>query len=280
VQICDLIAWATQELKIISSTPRLDAELLIGHVLRLTRAQLITRSDELPSADAAQAFKLFIERRKTGEPVAYLLGQREFWSLNLKVTSATLIPRPETELLVEIALQEVPKNKMIRVADLGTGAGAIALALANECPDWQIIATDNSSAALAVAKDNAQQLMLSNINFRQGSWCDVFAVEEKFAMIVSNPPYIAIDDLHLQQPELTFEPYDALVGKENGFSELHKIIQQARYHLQKGGWLVLEHGFEQKKILSQLLCEYGYVEIENHKDFSGKMRVCVARLST
>lgn len=273
-----LLTWAIQLLQQSSDTPHLDAELLLAHVLGLTRAQLIVRLDESIKVSSAQNFQQLIMRRKAGEPIAYILGQREFWSLNLEVTPATLIPRPETELLVERALQKFPADEAIRVADLGTGSGAIALAIAHERPCWSLVATDRSAAALAVAKHNAERLAIHNITFREGNWCDALSFGESFHIIISNPPYIAKGDPHLQQNELCFEPREALVASKNGLHDLHLIVEQAIHHLLPGGWLMLEHGYEQKKILTDFLLSYGYVEIENYADFSGIFRVCAARM--
>lgn len=276
MQIRRLLNEAIQLLKQTTDTAQLDAELLLAHVLGLTRTQLIVRLDDSVPEPAEQHYQQLIARRYAGEPLAYIVGYREFWSLKLEVTPATLIPRPETEILVEQALKKFPAHEAIRVVDLGTGSGAIALAMAYERPHWSFIATDRSAEALRVAKRNAERLGIKNIIFREGNWCDALLRDETFHLIVSNPPYIAPDDVHLKQRELNFEPQTALVSSENGNDDLHLIIQQAHHYLLSGGWLLLEHGYEQKKIVTKFLNMHGYMQIENHADFSGIFRVCAA----
>lgn len=275
MQVRSLLTWAIQLLQK-SNTPHLDAEILLAHVLGLTRAQIIARYDAFVEAQIEQSFRQLIIRRQAGEPIAYILGYREFWSLLFEVTPATLIPRPETELLVELALQRFPANENIHVVDLGTGSGAIALAIAHERPHWSVVATDRSAAALAVATRNAERLNIHNVSFRQGNWCEALSDTELFHLIISNPPYIAENDPHLSQQDLQFEPPDALVAGKNGIAELYLIVKQARQYLLKEGQLLLEHGFDQKKILMEILHEYHYTQIENHTDFSGNTRVCTA----
>lgn len=276
MQVRSLLTWAIRSLQK-STTPHLDAEILLAHVLGLSRAQIIARHDAVIESQAEQKFRQLIIRRQAGEPIAYILGYREFWSLQLEVSPATLIPRPETELLVELALQKFPANENIHVLDLGTGSGAIALAIAHERPQWSVVATDRSTAALAIATRNAERLNIHNVSFRQGNWCEALSSTEFFHLIISNPPYIAENDPHLLQQDLQFEPRDALVAGKNGIAELHLIVQQARHHLLKEGQLLLEHGFDQKKFLMEILHEHHYTQIENHADFSGNTRVCTAR---
>lgn len=275
MQVRSLLTWAIRSLQK-STTPHLDAEILLAHVLRLSRAQIIARHDAVIESQAEQKFRQLIIRRQGGEPIAYILGYREFWSLQLEVSPATLIPRPETELLVELALQKFLANENIHVLDLGTGSGAIALAIAHERPQWSIVATDRSKAALTIAKRNAERLNIHNVSFRQGNWCEALSNTEFFHLIISNPPYIAENDFRLLQNDLQFEPRDALVAGKNGIAELHLVVQQARHHLLKEGQLLLEHGFDQKKILMEILHEHHYTQIENYADFSGNSRVCTA----
>jgi release factor glutamine methyltransferase len=214
--------------------------------------------------------------RLRGEPLAYLVGQREFWSLPLRITPATLIPRPETELLVELALERLPYDAPLQVADLGTGSGAIALAIASERPNTKIVATDISAKALTVAKYNARKLKIYNVMFRQGNWCKPLA-NERFALIVCNPPYLANDDPHLCQGGLRFEPPLALLAGYDGLRAISAIVPQAIAHLQSGGWLLLEHGYDQCEKVSALLQENGFIETTQHQDAANINRVSIGR---
>lgn len=277
IDIRTLLAQGVQLLKDTVSTPQLDAELLLSHLLNITRAQLYMHSNDKVEADVCHQFSQLIERRKLNEPIAYLLGYREFWSLKLTVTPATLIPRPETELLVELALSKFEQSQNICVADLGTGTGAIALAIAHERSHWSIIATDLLSETLKVAQLNAEQLNISNVTFHQGNWCDALE-NKKFHVIVSNPPYIAADDEHLQQDGLPFEPLKSLVGGKDGLSDLHTIITQSLKHLLPGGWLLVEHGFDQAETVSQFFLACGYYNVTTHHDLAGCARVTAGQI--
>ncbi len=259
----------------VSATPRLDAELVLAAVLGVSRTQLRTWPDRPVPAAASAGFDAMIARRAAGEPVAYLLGQQEFWSLPLRVTNATLVPRPETELLVEQALARMPRDVTVTAADLGTGSGAIALALAHERPHCQVVATDCSRAALDVATENAARLGVGNIRFVEGSWFEPLA-GRRFAVIVSNPPYVAPDDPHLQQDGLRFEPPTALIAADNGLAGLRAIITTAHRHLEPGGWLLLEHGYRQGHAVRSLLADHGYRGIETVNDGAGSERVTMA----
>ena len=259
----------------VSATPRLDAELLLAAALGISRTQLRTWPDRQVSSAAAAGFDAMITRRAAGEPVAYLLGQQEFWSLPLRVTNATLVPRPETELLVEQALARMPRDVTVTAADIGTGSGAIALALAHERPHCQVVATDCSRAALDVATENAARLGVGNIRFVEGSWFEPLA-GGRFAVIVSNPPYVAPDDPHLQQDGLRFEPPTALIAADNGLAGLRAIITTAPRHLEPGGWLLLEHGYRQGDAVRSLLAGRGYRGIETVNDGAGSERVTMA----
>ncbi|MES2142474.1 MAG: peptide chain release factor N(5)-glutamine methyltransferase [Pseudomonadota bacterium] len=266
--------WAVKQLVPVSTTPNLDAELLLATYLGLTRAQLYSqpRSATL-SAQQQQFIQALVERRKAGEPIAYLLGQQEFWSLLLEVNPSVLIPRPETELLVEQVLANT-SNEERRVADLGTGSGAIALALATERPAWQLVATDYSNDALQLAERNRQRYNIKNIELRQGDWCNAFYRGECFDVIVSNPPYLASSDPHFQSElSLSFEPKSALIAGENGLQHLETIIRQSRCYLVAGGVLFLEHGYEQAALVKQFFLNYGYHTLLQHKDLAGHKRV-------
>ncbi|NJN45514.1 MAG: peptide chain release factor N(5)-glutamine methyltransferase [Candidatus Competibacteraceae bacterium] len=273
MHIAALLQEAQANLSAVSDTPNLDAEVLLSHALQRSRSYLHAWPERLPGNSARACFALLLERRLRGEPIAYLVEQREFWSLNLKVTPATLIPRPETELLVELALQRIATDSAALVADLGTGSGAIALAIAQERPHARLIATDRDSAALAVAKDNAQRLGLHNVAFRQGDWCDALG-RERFAVIVSNPPYLALDDPHQQQGDLRFEPPTALVAGRDGLAAIRTIIAQAVGYLQPGGGLLLEHGYDQATDVQALLHAQGFTNLSCHQDMAGIDRAC------
>ncbi len=266
-----LLAAAARRLSASSDTPRLDAELLLAEALGCSRAHLLAWPGREPKPDQAARFAAWLERRLAGEPVAYLLGRREFWSLELTVTPDTLIPRPETELLVELALARLSAGRPAAVADLGTGSGAIALALAVERPRARIVATDRSPGALAVARDNAARLGLANVEFRRGDWCAPLA-GERFELIVSNPPYVATADPRWRAGELRFEPAEALVAGAGGLDALRAIIAQAPSCLSPGGWLLLEHGYDQGEAAPALLRQRGFVEVADYPDAAGVSR--------
>lgn len=277
MHLAHALAWASQELQTSSDSARLDAELLLAESLRCSRLQFITDSNRLLKAEEFSHFQSLILRRKLGEPVAYLVGHKEFWSLPLKVTRATLIPRPETELLVELVLQLYPKNhSMLRLADLGTGSGALALALSRERPSWEIYATDESEAALSVAAQNAASLGLTALRFLQGSWCKALPAL-LFDVMIANPPYLSESEWEAA-PLLHFEPSSALVSEEEGLKDLWILIEEARSFLRRGGFLLLEHGFEQGLAVRQRFLELNYQEVATYKDLAGKERVSCGRL--
>lgn len=271
-----LLNAATQRLHAVSSSARLDAELLLAAALGKPRSFLHAWPECIPPASARDQYAAWLERRSTGEPVAYLLGHREFWSLELQVNPATLIPRPETELLVELALERLPPAALT-IADLGTGSGAIALALASERPQLRIIATDCSAAALAVAERNAQRLHLTaQVAFRIGDWCAALA-GEAVSLIVSNPPYIAATEPCWQEGALRFEPTLALVAGADGLAALRTIIANAPHHLLTNGWLLVEHGHTQGTAVAELLRERGFVAVSTHRDAAGIWRSSCGR---
>ena len=215
-----------------------------------------------------------VERNLSPSPI--LLASKSFWDFELTVNSHVLVPRPETELLVETALELGERDQALRVADLGTGSGAIALALARECPNWQVLAADISLEALGLARHNAEALALKNVAFVQGSWCDALGAET-FDMVVSNPPYIAPGDTHLTEGDLPFEPTLALQAADAGFAAFKSIANGARQHLRPGGWLLLEHGFEQQAKLKVLLLELGYASVSGYTDLAGCDRLVAAQ---
>jgi release factor glutamine methyltransferase len=253
------------------ATPGLDAELLLAHALGVGRARLRSHGEEVPAADAATSFLALIERRAAGEPAAYILGRKDFWTLELAVSPAVLVPRPETELLVERALALQPGAEA-RAADLGTGSGAIALALASARPRWQIVATDISAAALAVARANAVTLGLTRTEMVQGDWLACLP-GRTFDVLLSNPPYVTAGDPALDRPELMREPRLALVAAEDGFAALRAIIRAAPAHLEPGGWLLLEHGATQAAAVAGALVARGFAQVRSHRDLAGRERM-------
>ncbi|HJR74441.1 MAG TPA: peptide chain release factor N(5)-glutamine methyltransferase [Luteimonas sp.] len=256
-----------------------DAELLLLHALgRRERAWLFAHAGDALPAEASERFESLLSRRERGEPVAYLLGRRGFWTLDLEVTPATLIPRSETELLVEQALMRIPAGSAARIADLGTGSGAIALAIATERPLTQMIATDASRAALDVAQANAAAHEIGNVEFRLGDWWAPLA-GERFDLVVSNPPYIAQADPHLGQGDLRFEPHAALASGVDGLDAIRVIVACAPEHLHAGGWLLLEHGWEQGTAVRDLLRAAGFVEVATVRDLEDRDRVTLGHLS-
>lgn len=255
-----------------------EAALLLSRVLRRSRAWLHAHGDEVPSPADAAAFEALVARRASGEPVAYLLGQRGFWTLDLAVTPDTLIPRPETELLVEQALERLPTGAALRVADLGTGSGAIALALASERPALRVVATDRSAAALAVARTNAEGIGLERrVEFRQGDWFAPLA-GERFDLLASNPPYIARDDPHLGRGDLRYEPPGALASGVDGLDAIRILVSGAPRHLQAGGWLLLEHGHDQGAEVRTLLEGAGFHRVATVRDLEHRDRVSLGHL--
>ncbi len=267
---------ATTQLHAVSDTSRLDAEILLCHVLKKPRSFLFTSPEIFLTDEEQNHFLELLTRRAQSEPIAYLTGHREFWSLDFVVTKNTLIPRPETELLVELALEKCVGEKQI-IADLGTGSGAIALAIAHEKPNWSVHATDVSLAALQVAELNAKRLNCANVSFHQGDWCQALP-PLTFDAIISNPPYIADYDQYLAQKELTFEPQTALVADEGGLFAIRQVIYQAKSFLNSGGYLLLEHGFQQADTVRKIFAKAGYTGIVTHSDLAGLDRVTVAAM--
>ena len=263
-----------------SSSPEIDAEVLLGHSLGQSRAWLLTYQDETIEQSQYEEFSALIARRKLGEPIAYILGHREFWSLDLQVNESTLIPRPETEILVEVALEIAETRRgqgILSVADLGTGSGAIALAIATEFQDAFITATDISQEAIKIAKSNAEKFGISNVEFVHSNWFESLS-DYQFDIICSNPPYIEAQDPHLQQGDLRFEPKSALASGIDGFFDIQHIISQANAFLRPGGWLVLEHGFTQVNRTQRLLEQHGFFNIGTREDYAHHPRVTYGQL--
>lgn len=291
-----------------SGEAKLDAQLLLQHTLNVNRAWLIAHENENLVPEKLAEFNSLIERRAKGVPIAYILGEREFYGLNFMVTPDTLIPRADTETLVEIALAKIAVDKVIThtsfrsmsessvfradnyktldsdirrndgvtVLDLGTGSGAIALAIAKHRPQAQVIAVDASQAALAVAQRNAEHLQISNVQFLLSDWFS--ALEQvRFDVIVSNPPYIEQDDTHLTQGDLRFEPISALASGQDGLDDIRTIIDDCLVHLKPQGWLMLEHGYNQAQAVADLMAQIGLLNVETIKDFGGNDRVTIGK---
>lgn len=253
-----------------ASTARIEVQCLLQEVLKVSRAWLLTRPEYLLDTEQQARYTALLERRLKGEPMAYLLGEREFYGLNFRVTPATLIPRPDTELLVELALQHLPQRG--RMLDMGTGSGAIALSIAHARRDAGVVAVDRSEAALTVARSNMQSLGIQNVRLLQSDW--FFALSgECFDLIVSNPPYIAAGDVHLGQGDVRFEPLSALVSGADGLDDLRRIVNGAQTCLKPGGWLMLEHGYDQAAQVRHLMQQAGFYEVASSRDLSGTERV-------
>ena len=263
------------ELMAQSGLPTLEARMLLERVLGKNHAWLIAHADEASGAEAGQAFAALAERRRQGEPIAYILGVREFYGLEFEVTPAVLIPRPETELLVELALERIPGDAAARVLDLGTGSGAIAVALAKQRPQARVTAVDVDYAALTVARANAKRHGVS-VRFFCGDWFGALS-GETFDLIVSNPPYVAAGDAHLAVGDVRFEPQRALLGGADGLDCIRAIVAKAGAHLRPGGWLLFEHGYDQAEACRALLEAGGYREVQSWPDLAGIPRVSGGR---
>ena len=264
------------QLKMNSDEAKFETQLLLQHALKVNRAWLVAHALDALADNLYQAFEMLLKRRLKGEPVAYILGYREFFGLPLKVSADTLIPRPDTETLVESALDKIPSHSSNLVLDLGTGSGAIALAIAKHRPNAQVTALDASQAALAIAIENALNLNIKNVHFELSNWFSALN-NQKFDVIVSNPPYIEADDDHLKQGDLRFEPLSALASGVDGFDDLRIIIHNASNYLKRNGWLMLEHGYNQAEYVAELLAKNGFTQISHVKDLSGILRVTIGR---
>lgn len=268
-----------QQLTAVSESPRLDIEVLLAHILQKDRTFLFTWPETALTREQEDQFTAAFERRLGGEPVAHIIGQREFWSLPLFVNNTTLIPRPDTELLVETILNLFASdmhNQPRQVLDLGTGTGAIVLALAHEKKHWHCLGVDNQPDAVQLAQRNRDHLQLHNVTIRQSDWFT--AVDQTdFDAIVSNPPYIAADDPHLQQGDVRFEPLSALVADNQGFRDIENIVQQAKHYLLPNGWLLIEHGYQQGLAVRRLFEQSGYAAIQTLSDLGGNERVTLGK---
>jgi release factor glutamine methyltransferase len=254
----------------------LENRILLCHATGLTRVQLITRADQALSPDQAARLDQFVQRRLAGEPIAYIVGKREFFGLDFDVSEAVLIPRPDTELIVELAIERLPAQG--RLLDMGTGSGAIAVSIAHSRPDATVTALDLSEAALEVARRNAVN-NAARVRFLRSDWFGALATEERFELIASNPPYIAAGDEHLSQGDLRFEPSGALTDHADGLSALRTIVDGAAAHLLPGGWLLMEHGYDQAAAVRALLDARGYAEVQSWRDIAGIERVSGGRIA-
>ena len=263
----------SEELLSVSDSAELDIQLLLAYCVAQSRTFLMTWPERELTATQLSAFDDLVERRKEGEPIAYLIGQQGFWSLDLRVLPTTLIPRPETELLVEQALAFLSAKPQSKILDLGTGSGAIALAMAKELPTAKVLGVDIDHASIALAKDNAARNNIGNVSFKQSSWYTELA--GLFDLIVSNPPYIRADDPHLSQGDVRFEPARALVAGTDGLADLRIIISEAPAYLQAGGALMVEHGYDQKQSVSQLFKQSQFVDVSCYQDLAGQDRITV-----
>ncbi len=268
---------AAQAQLVASDSPKRDAEILLAKVTGKSRSWLIAFDDRALDAAQLQQLDTLLARRAAGEPVAWLTGEREFWSLPLSVSPDTLIPRPDSELLVEQALFYLPAAPA-RVLDLGTGTGAIALAIASERPDCQVIGVDRIAGAVALAQHNAQKLLLSQVQFLLSDWFTALS-GQRFDLIVSNPPYIDPIDSHLLQGDVRFEPASALVAAENGLADIRVITREAQNYLQPGGWLLLEHGWQQGAQVRNILSENNFGQIVTCQDYGGNDRVTLGKMT-
>jgi release factor glutamine methyltransferase len=270
--ISNLLQEGTKQLAKTSESPRLDAEVLLCHALQKTRSYLYAHNDERVDDLTAKYFQELLDNRTLGTPIAYLTGSKEFWSLPLKVTKDTLIPRADTEKLVEITLLLLKDEPSAKILELGTGSGAIAIALAKERPDWQIVACDINPNALSVAKSNALTHAIKNIQFFHSDWFTNLP-KQRYHAILSNPPYIAEEDPHLLQGDVRFEPRNALVSGQNGLMAIEYLVKESVHALLPGGLLLLEHGYQQKSAIRAILHERGYANIECWQDWQGQDRV-------
>ena len=275
--IKSVLTSSIQALAELSDSAQLDCELLLCFVLKKSRTHLHTWPDKELSKDKLTQFSTLLERRIKGEPIAHILGERGFWSLNLKITKDTLIPRPDTERLVEIALENIPEKSKWSILDLGTGTGAIALSLAKERPSCFITATDQSLAAIDVAKQNAENNKISNIEFIQSDWFSNLE-NQQFDMIVSNPPYIKENDSHLQQGDVRFEPLSALTSGIDGLDDIRAIIKESKIHLTENGILLIEHGYDQASDVCELLKQADFTNVNNFKDYNENPRVSIGHI--
>lgn len=267
------------QLASVSDSPRLDIELLLAHILHQNRTYLFTWPEKALTLEQAEQFNTLFSRRLSGEPIAHIIGQREFWSLPLAVNNTTLIPRPDTELLVESVLELFAQDSSQQLRyclDLGTGTGAIVLAIASEKPSWQLLGVDKSQDAVALAEKNRAHLHFGHVCIQHSDWFAQIPIRQ-FDVIVSNPPYIDPQDPHLQQGDVRFEPRSALVAERHGLADIEQIVAQSWDYLTVAGWLLLEHGYDQAEVVRDLLRVRGFVQVKTHRDYGGNERVTLGQ---
>ena len=267
-----LLDQAYQQLAAVSDSALLDAEVLLCHCLNKNRSFIRAWPEHQLTDQQAAEFQDLIAQRQQGVPVAYLTGEREFWSRSFKVNPDVLIPRPDSELLIELSLDLLPANQANKIIDLGTGSGILAITLAAERSTSQVIACDLSPAALRTAQANAQQLQIDNVSFLTSNWFSAIT-DRDFDLVISNPPYIDQHDPHLQQGDVRFEPDSALISPENGLQDIRLLADQARQHLKIGGYLLIEHGYDQQTAVQALFKRFNYQQITTHPDYAGNPRV-------
>ena len=263
---------AIEQLKPCSDSARLDADLILSFALNIPRTRFITQGDIPVSDTQAEQIQSLINKRKTGCPIAYITGSKGFWDLELFVNEHTLIPRPETELLIEFALAIFPANKPISVIDLGTGTGAIAIAIAKARPNWQVIACDKSKEALTIARKNRDKYGLTNLELVNSDWFSSIDQQESFDLIISNPPYVADEDPHLKQGDVRFEPLSALRSGPDGLDDIRQIVKSSKDYLNEQGWLIVEHGYDQAETVKAIFSKHGYHTIQQGMDLNGHTR--------
>lgn len=271
------LQWVKHAAQVLNGgdSPRRDAEILLGFVTGRTRTFLMAFCETELTAEQLAELEVLLKRREAGEPIAYITGIKEFWSLKFNVSAATLIPRPDTEKLVELALEHLPKSPC-EVLDLGTGTGAITIAMATERPDCLFTAVEKNDEAFELAQKNAVQIGVNNVYFLLGNWYKPIK-GRKFSMIVSNPPYIEPTDIHLSQGDVRYEPRSALVSEDDGLSDIKIIVNGATKHLNQYGWLLIEHGYRQGEIVRTIFKQHGFQLVETHTDYSGNERVTIGR---
>ena len=278
MNIQQALQQASRELSASSPSAMLDVQVLLSFVLRCNTAHLAAWPEKDITKEQQSHYLQLIRQRQQGLPVAHLTGQREFWSLNFFVDNSTLIPRPETETLIEFILTKFTRRENLKLLDMGTGTGAIAITIANEKPEWQIVASDVSKEALKLARQNSEQHHTANISFIQSDWFEnITAVD--FDIIVSNPPYVASDDPHLQQGDVRFEPLSALTSGIAGMDDIEHLCSHAAEHLNNNGWLIVEHGYNQAQQVAECFTKNGFSEIQQQRDISGHLRMTAGSLS-
>lgn len=276
MNIQQALQQASQDLTESSPTARLDAQILLTHVLQCNTAHLAAWPEKVLNEEQTSQYLQLIQQRKKGLPVAYLTGSREFWSLNFAVNNSTLIPRPETETLIEYILDKFSDREKIKLLDMGTGTGAIAITIATEKPGWEIVASERVAEALKLARGNSNSHQTNNISFIQSNWFNNIK-DNDFDIIVSNPPYIAKDDPHLQAGDVRFEPQSALSAGTAGMDDIQHLCLHAKNHLKNNAWLIIEHGYNQSQLVTACFAKNGFTQIEQKQDLSGHIRMTAGK---